>query len=248
MNENLYDMLDVINRVMSTAHINANPFVHQSKFQNKASRIQTLENVLPTLEDIPIDRVIYSGNKTIVYFKDHTKVVVSCSSHDSYDHQTAIAYAIIKRIFGKVGAFDANKHWDPYLVDGNGIGLKLEKIANSGYDQESEKKNLAAAKAKAKADHMARQKAEHDAAWQRLVEKRAKEILLEREAAKRADSLTKTKILNESQQPEISRDSAPEAFSKPYQRPDKPFSQFSQEEKREYWRNQNAKRRATKMS
>lgn len=217
---------------------------------------------IPTLRSIPISRVTYSGNKTIVWFIDGTKTTVTCSSKDTYDRQTAIAYALVKRIFGKVGRTDPKTgKFYSNEIDGNGLGIKLEKIANAGFDQDIEKKNLAAKKAQAKAVHEARQKAEHDAAWERRVKERAEQIRLEREASAlldREDSLKKTggkKPLNESNMTAdkfFNNDSnatvsySPGSILYKYKRPDKPFSQFTQAEKRDYWRYQNAKRRASK--
>lgn len=216
---------------------------------------------IPTLSSIPISRVTYSGNKTIVWFVDGTKTTVTCSSKDTYDRQTAIAYALVKRIFGKVGRTDPKTGtFYSNEIDGNGLGIKLEKIANAGFDQDAEKKNLAAKKAQAKAAHEARQKAEHDAAWKRRVKERAEQLRLEREAnalLDQEDSLRKTggkKILNESANADkfFNNDSnaavscSPGSILYTYKKPDKPFSQFTQAEKRDYWRYQNAKRRASK--
>lgn len=207
---------------------------------------------IPTIDTIPISRVVYSSGATTVFFTDGTKTTVRCSSNDTYDRQTAIAYALVKRMFGKVGRYDEKtKKFYENEIDGNGLGLKLEKIAAAGFDQDLEKKNLNVKKAEAKAAHVARQKAEHDAAWQRRVARRAEEIRLEREAAALVDRLAGKKPLNETAVP-----SAAEFFdtSKPakkackdtYVRPNKPFSKFTQQEKRDYWNAQNAKRRAAK--
>ena len=202
----------------------------------------------PTFAEIPISRVTYSGNATTVFFTDGTKTTVRCSSNDTYDRQTAIAYALVKRLFGKIGRYDEKtKKLYENEIDGNGLGLKLEKIAAAGFDQDLEKKNLNAKKAEAKAAHVARQKAEHDAAWQRRVAKRAEEIQLERDANAYLDSLSKTKKLNEStcqccKTAPMSTGSS--ATWQNYTRPDKPFSQFTSEEKKAYWRAHNAKRRS----
>ena len=212
----------------------------------------------PICAGIPISRVIYSGRSTTVYFLDGTKTTVTCSANDTYDKQTAIVYALVKRMYGKVGMYDKNGKWRPNEIDGNGIGLKIEKIANSGYDQEAEKKRVKKAKETAKADHLARQKSESEAAWKRKVAKRAEEIKLEREASVLADSLAKSnkKPLNETMvfeanipPKDMPRTSGFVQYDKKdawkfYRKPDKPFSKFTQAEKREYWNYHNAKRRA----
>ena len=212
---------------------------------------------MPTMDNIPISRVVYSSGATTVFFTDGTKTTVRCSSNDTYDRQTAIAYALVKRMFGKIGRYDEKtKKFYENEIDGNGLGLKLEKIAAAGFDQDLEKKNLNVKKAEAKAAHVARQKAEHDAAWQRRVAKRAEEIRLEREAAALVDRIAGKKPLNETVDLSTVVPSADEFFgtSKPakkackdtYVRPNKPFSKFTQQEKRDYWNAQNAKRRAAK--
>lgn len=245
----------------------------QSK-PSKAINVPASSNVQTDSLEIPISRVIYSGLATTVYFTDGTKTTVSCSANDHYDRQTAIVYALIKKIFGKVGRYDKNGKYHAKEIDGNGIGLKLEKIAAAGYDQDAEEKLAKEKKEVAKANHIAKQEAEHKAAWERKVQARAEEIRLEREAnafLDREASLKKNgnkTPLNESKMTtdELFSNSAtvvrakdlpkgttlhsglvqidPKDAWKLYRRPDKPFSQFTNEEKREYWRYQNAKRRA----
>lgn len=211
------------------------------------SRIVNQHKYFPTLAEIPISRVTYSGNKTIVWFTDGTRCVVTCSSNDKYDRQTAIAYALIKRIFGKIGRYDENKKkFIENEIDGAGIGMKLEKIAASGYDQDLENKNMKAKKAAIKAKHEATQKAQHEAAWKRKVQKRAEEMQLERDATALLDSLTKTKdkkIINESTNESLPKNDNLNDILETYQKPNKPFSKFTQKEKREYWRFHKAKKR-----
>lgn len=221
----------------------------------------------PTFSEIPISRVTYSGDTTVVLFTDGTKTTVKCSKADKYDRQTAIAYALVKRMFGKVGRWDAKaKKLYENEIDGNGFGTKLEKIAAAGLDQDEEKRTLKARKAKAQEEHKARQKRESETAWKKRVAKRAEEIKLEREAMALVDSLKNPKkILVESAEDlhgsfgdwklEMDSEKGTVQTSKPgqrdpkdawkwYQKPNKPFSQFTNEEKKEYWRYHNKKRRA----
>ena len=223
----------------------------------------------PTMSEIPISRVTYSGDTTIVFFTDGTKTTVKRSGADKYDRQTAIVYALAKRIFGKIGRYDSKtKKFYENEIDGNGFGTKLEKIAAAGFDQDEEKRTAKARKAKAQEEHAARQKRESEAAWKKRVAKRAEEIKLEREAAAFLDSLRNPKkALNEStmdaneffgggeqktitekpleeKKSEIRVEGDPEDGWKYYRKPNKPFSQFTSEEKREYWRYHNWKRRA----
>ena len=234
------------------------------------SLVPKAKGYFPTMPEIPISRVTYSGDTTVVFFTDGTKTTVKCSSNDTYDRQTAIVYALMKRIFGKIGRYDSKtKKFYENEIDGNGLGTKLEKLAAAGFDQDEEKRTLKARKAKAQEEHAARQKRESEAAWKKKVAKRAEEIKLEREAAALVDSLRNPKkVLNESimsadeffggGEPKTSvekplekkktvqteRPVDPKDAWKYYQKPNKPFSQFTSEEKREYWRYHNGKRRA----
>lgn len=254
------DILDLIYEIVSYANS-----LDSSKTYTASKRHPQPSN---DSLDIPISRVIYSGLATTVYFTDGTKTTVTCSANDHYDRQTAIVYALIKKIFGKVGRYDKNGNYHANEIDGNGIGIKLEKIAASGYDQDAEEKLAKEKKAVAKANHLAKQKAEHKAAWERRVRDRAEQIRLEREAnalLDKEDSLKKTssKILNENHTAMTANDffnlnkpvtnvdaSKTHANNrdawKSYRKPDKPFSKFTQQEKREYWNYHNAKRRAAK--
>ena len=232
------------------------------------SLVPKAKGYFPTMPEIPISRVTYSGDTTVVFFTDGTKTTVKRSGADKYDRQTAIVYALIKRLFGKIGRYDAKtKKFYENEIDGNGLGTKLEKLAAAGFDQDEEKRTAKARKAKAQEEHAARQKRESEAAWKKKVAKRAEEIKLEREAAALVDSLRNPKkVLNEStmdaneffgggeqktvtekpleKKSEIRVEGDPKDAWKYYRKPNKPFSQFTSEEKREYWRYHNGKRRA----
>ena len=205
-----------------------------------------------------VDRIHFNGNKTVVWFKNGSKVLVECSSSDSYDRQTALAYAICKWLFGIVK--------EDGTVDGNGFGSKMKKLVDSGFDQVKEEQEAAARKKAAKERHAAIQAAQREAAFERRARARAEELRLERRAEEilREDSLrnSKTKVINEDSptaqeffantpSKETTRTSGlvqidPKDAWKLYRRPNKPFSQFTDAEKREYWKAHNAKRRAQK--
>ena len=248
------DLLDALSRI---------PMDMSEAITPRSYDIPTKTNSL--LPEIPIKRVIYSGLATTVYFTDGTKTTVTCSPKDHYDRQTAIVYALVKKIFGKVGRTDKHGVYHPNEIDGNGIGIKLERIAASGFDQDLEKAKADERKATAKAEHEARQKAEAEAAWNRKVQARAEEIRLERAAEALLDGKTPyaccchKKPLNEttmnaadffgtSDKKTSSKPTTKTPDWKSYRKPDKPFSEFTQAEKREYWRMQNAKRRANKKN
>lgn len=48
----------------------------------------------------PVNRVIYSGPKTIVLWGDGTKTIVSCGEGDTYDHYSGFCAAVVKKLFG----------------------------------------------------------------------------------------------------------------------------------------------------
>lgn len=192
-----------------------------------------------------ISRVQYNGNTTIVFFNDGTKATVKLSENDTYDRKTAIVYAIVKRMLGKVKSDST--------VDGNGFGTALQKIADAGFDQVKAKKEQEENKRKAHAAHVVKQEKAKKAAFERKVRARAREIAIEEAARKLVDSKN---ILNEDTSTTTTLDSSKgceftesktctcknktwvDSPSEVYIRPDKPFSQFTHEEKKEYWRNQ----------
>lgn len=197
-----------------------------------------------------IKRVTFNGNTTIVWFTDDTYAIVNCSSGDKYDRKTAVAYAMVKRMLGKVGKLDKKTgKFNPKEVDSNGFGCYLQKIVDSAFDQEKEEKNALEKKRTAKAKHEAMQAAQKKRAFERRVEERAKQILLERAAMDRANQIEDDQIANNTTGcnscSSCSKNSS-YTSEQTYVKPNKPFSKFTQQEKREYWRAQNAKKRAKK--
>lgn len=51
-----------------------------------------------------VDRIIYSGNKTIVIWKDKTKTIVACSEGETYDEFDGFTAALAKKIYGSTCA------------------------------------------------------------------------------------------------------------------------------------------------
>ena len=63
------------------------------------------ENVTPSLFDAPraslgVKQVIFSGPKTIVFWLDGTKTIVSCGEGDHNDPYAGFCAAVTKRVFG----------------------------------------------------------------------------------------------------------------------------------------------------
>ena len=193
---------------------------------------------------------------------EKTKQPLGFKIADDCAKETAIAYAWFKRCFGAPNPKNPNE-WISA-----GCGGRLRKFAQEGFDQQYEAvMNPIREKRRTEAnrEQTARKEAlEHD----RKVKRLAKQILLENEAvdlAKKALELTQpSKSKNAcscgtcscSGQPnEKTANQKPIELKAPiktdsltnsdeYVRPNKPFSQFTQEEKREYWREQ--KRRLSK--
>lgn len=53
-----------------------------------------------------IEKVIYSNNRTIVFWTDGTKTVVKCDEEDDFDREKGLALCIIKHIFGDIGYYN----------------------------------------------------------------------------------------------------------------------------------------------
>lgn len=190
-----------------------------------------------------IKRVTFNGNTTIVWFQDGTYAIVNCSTSDKYDRKTAIAYAMVKRMLGKVGKYDKQaKKFNAKEIDGNGFGCYLQKIVDNAFDQEKEEKLALEKKRAAKAKHEAMQAAQKKAAFDKRVEERAKQILLERAAMDRANEIEDDDLKNTCNTNCSCH--ATDSILDTYVRPDKPFSKFTQQEKREYWKYHNAKKRS----
>lgn len=51
-----------------------------------------------------IDRLIYSGNKTIIIWKDGDKTIVSCGEGEQFDQYTGFCAAVVKKVFGSTTA------------------------------------------------------------------------------------------------------------------------------------------------
>ena len=143
-----------------------------------------------------VKNIIFNNNITKVIFTDGTWSLVRLSNNDTPNRETAILYAIAKRIYGRISR-DRKNYGE--AVE-SAIGNKLRKWVESAYDQEAaEKEKRAAEKAKVKA------------------KEKAKTCTCSCVGACKVEE--------------------------PYVRPDKPFSQFTAEEKRAYWREQNRKRK-----
>ena len=157
---------------------------------------------IPQYSRIPtIRKVIAKDPKTIVLFTDGTKSIVSLSSTDTYNLETAILYAVIKRIYGKVDPKTKEAKYPNFGKILKKITTEMTTYAESSYKIPTAEEFFGEIAKKATFKPKSKVAAKLDA--------------------------MKTSCCKESK----------------YVRPNKPFSEFSQEEKRAYWRFQKAKNR-----
>lgn len=61
--------------------------------------------------DIPtIDKVIFNGPATVVFWKDGVRTVVKCGDGETFDPEKGLAMACTKRLFGNTGKFNDTIH------------------------------------------------------------------------------------------------------------------------------------------
>lgn len=193
-----------------------------------------------------VKRVTFNGDVTVVHFVDNTKIVVRRSSTDKADRQTAVVYAIVKRMFWN-GKYDKNGNLETV-----GFCNWLNKIVKNGYDQKEAEATEKERERIRKAEHAARQKAEHDAAVERRIKQRAEELKIEEAARALLNTLTTTeasmpskKLMCEDTSHACKRNKKADSLTKTeYVKPKKRFADFSQDEKRAYWREQNRRRKS----
>lgn len=59
-----------------------------------------IESFLPE-----IDRVIFNGPATIVFWADGTKTVVKCKEDEVFDEEKGLAMAVCKKLYGNTGRY-----------------------------------------------------------------------------------------------------------------------------------------------
>ena len=62
--------------------------------------IITVKPTEPSKKRIFIDKIIFNGPATIVYWDDGTKTVVKCKPDDPYSKDAGVAMATLKKILG----------------------------------------------------------------------------------------------------------------------------------------------------
>lgn len=73
--------------------------------RNGATETTTLTPVAPEIE-----RVIFNGPATIVFWNDGTKTVVKCMEGEEFDEEKGISMAFMKKLYGKGYMNKIRKH------------------------------------------------------------------------------------------------------------------------------------------
>lgn len=64
-------------------------------------------------ENLVIKKVIFSGNKTIVFWDDDTKTIVTCAEDDQFSKEAGIAFACMKKYLGN-NTVDYHRYFDKF--------------------------------------------------------------------------------------------------------------------------------------
>lgn len=63
---------------------------------------------------IYITRVLYNDPATVVFWSDGTKTITKCSANDTYNPETGLAIAVLKK---SLGATEVHKLFEDWLVE-----------------------------------------------------------------------------------------------------------------------------------
>lgn len=80
----------------------------------KLEKDETLKSIQERNKDLRgrIVDVKFSGNRTIVFFRDGTKTIVKCQEGDTFDKEKGLAMACMKRLFKDTNVFnDVLRKW-----------------------------------------------------------------------------------------------------------------------------------------
>jgi len=179
-------------------------------------------------------------NATLVSEVNGVKLPTPVVTADETSKEFGITQCLFKRMIGTVKKDGT--------IDGAGGSRWLKQKIAESYDQGVMDVYTKALKKIQAEQNEAKHKAAAKKAHERKVRKLAKQMALKKEAeayleTKKATKTAsaKCKPLCETKKPTMT---ASDFFkTETYVRPNKPFSQFTQEEKRAYWREQNRRRR-----
>lgn len=78
------------------------------KQYEKLEKDETLKSIQERNKDLRgrIVDVKFSGNRTIVFFRDGTKTIVTCQEGDTFDKEKGLAMACMKRLFKDTNVFN----------------------------------------------------------------------------------------------------------------------------------------------
>lgn len=203
----------------------------------------------------------YGKLTTTIRFKDGTVCTVANSVHDKVNAVLISEYNGVKLPVPVLTADETSKEFGIIsclfkrmigtikpdgTIDGTGSGKWLkDQISKNSYDQgvmavynAAVKKLTAENNAKA---HAAAAKKAHDRRVKKLakqlaIQREAEELLAAKKAAKTASAFSTPKPLNESGCTCSCKTKKTKTGDSPYVRPAKRFSEFTQAERREYWR------------
>lgn len=69
--------------------------------QADATPLQWCRSQIPVWPVAPaVDRIVFSGDKTIVFWKDGTKTMVSCTEGQPFDEYSGFVAALAKKLYG----------------------------------------------------------------------------------------------------------------------------------------------------
>ena len=217
------------------------------------------KNNNPKYKRVDLDKPIYT---TVVEFDDGSKSIVQCSAHDTPNTETAIVNAIVKRVLGQPNRFTGivDGH-------GTGTYLRklAESAYDQQFEARKAKETKEKAKAYHEAIQAKAHQEAHDRKINKLAKEISNYVeALEKlgyvtkipdaeqpnekpcscscdkkptTASKTFSGLPKAPVKSEST-PYVLPKAPVKSESKPYVRPNKKFSEFTTEEKREYWRAQ----------
>lgn len=94
----------------------------------KDSNVQSYSDIPKSInkesDTLWVDRIMFNGRATIIFWTDNTKTVVKCSDEDDDDPYAAVAQAYMKKIFGSNNQF--KKMVDQFLPEEEKEILKFD--------------------------------------------------------------------------------------------------------------------------
>ena len=105
----LNDVKPNFNALSSTAKYELWKSLDDSRKEyEKLEKDEALKSIKERNKDLreKIVDVKFSGNRTIVFFRDGTKTIVTCQEGDTFDKEKGLAMACMKRLFKDTNVFN----------------------------------------------------------------------------------------------------------------------------------------------